>query len=430
MSTTVTAAGGAPSARAARIRRRRFDHTVAALGAVVVIGHGSIHLMGVALFWRLGETAELRFADARPAAGTGWGFVVGAVWLLATALFLVAAVLLLRRSVTWRPVGALAALVSAAVLLPMAAATGAGLGVDAALLGIVLFGFCTARAEKTDPVRVPGEARRVRAAWRTLATRPAPTEVFSAELVAALPEPARRWLTHAIPAGTPLWNSARVTMHGQIKLGSWRRFTAHQVVAPNAGYIWAATAWLAVLPVRGFDRFSSGTGEMRWRLLGLIPVVTAVGADVGRSAAGRLVSEIVLAPTGFRAATWTAGRSADHVVGTWLLDGQEESVELQIGPAGEVRSVLVSRWGNPGGEPFGRYPFGCTMHSEAAFNGVVIPAAVSAGWWWGTDRYAEGEFFRATITEVTVARPLVELVETRRTRFGRLNRKSPRTLSA
>ena len=36
----------------------------------------------------------------------------------------------------------------------------------------------------------------------------------------------------------------------------------------------------------GYDRLSSGTGEMRWRLLRLIPVMTAAGPDTTRSARG------------------------------------------------------------------------------------------------------------------------------------------------
>jgi len=249
---------------------------------------------------------------------------------------------------------------------------------------------------------VPGEARRVRDAWHRLAAGPAPTEVFTLELVAHLPEPARRWLTHAIPVGTPLSGSVQLSMRGEIRLGVWRRFSARQIIAPGLGYIWAATAWVAGLPVRGFDRFSGGSGEMRWRMLGLIPVVTAVGADVARSAAGRLASEIVLAPTGFGTAVWAAGRSADHVIGTWQIDGDEESVELHIGPHGEVQSALLSRWGNPDGEPFGRYPFGCTVHTEQQFAGLTLPATLTAGWWWGTARQSEGEFFRARITEVAL----------------------------
>jgi hypothetical protein len=40
--------------------------------------------------------------------------------------------------------------------------------------------------------------------------------------------------------------------------------------------------------VTGHDRLSSGTGEMRWRLLRLIPGMTAAGPDITRSAYGRL----------------------------------------------------------------------------------------------------------------------------------------------
>jgi hypothetical protein len=262
----------------------------------------------------------------------------------------------------------------------------------------------TRRADsaRTPALRVPAEARRVRAAWLGLANRPQPTEVFTTELVHDLPEAAQRWLIHAIPPGTPLFSAAEVTMRGEIKLGAWRKFTARQIVTPGAGYIWAATAWVAGLPVRGFDRFSSGSGEMRWRMLGLVPVVTVGGADVSRSAAGRLVSEIVIAPTAFRSATWTPGHTKDHVVGSWLIGAEQESVELRIGAGGEVKSALISRWGNPDAQPFGRYPFGCTVHTEQSFVGVKIPATITAGWWWGTNRQAQGEFFRARITAVTL----------------------------
>jgi hypothetical protein len=34
----------------------------------------------------------------------------------------------------------------------------------------------------------------------------------------------------------------------------------------------------------------------------------------------------------------------------------------------------------------------------AAASGLTIPSVLRAGWWWGTDRQSEGEFFRAQIT--------------------------------
>src|SRR3712207_9074453 len=85
-------------------------------------------------------------------------------------------------------------------------------------------------------------------------------------MVAGLPEPARRWLTHALAPGTPLWPSVVLTMRGEIRLGAWRPFTATQVLRPPHGFVWAATARVAGLPVVGYDRYGSGSGEVNWRL--------------------------------------------------------------------------------------------------------------------------------------------------------------------
>jgi hypothetical protein len=253
----------------------------------------------------------------------------------------------------------------------------------------------------TAPTQAPRSARRVGEEWRRLGAATPEPIAFDLAMVAELPEPARRWLSHAISPGTPLWRSVEVSMVGEIRLGKWRPFTATQIVAPPGGYIWAARTRLFGIPVVGYDRMSSGTAEMRWRLLNLIPVMTARGPDTARSAAGRLASEIVLIPTSFREAAWTQGRSPDWAVATWPNGGQAECAELHVGAQGQVLEVLMQRWGNPGGEPFGRYPFGVSVSSERTDAGVTIAADVRAGWWWGTDRQGEGEFFRARITAAT-----------------------------
>ncbi len=245
---------------------------------------------------------------------------------------------------------------------------------------------------------VPRAARRLRRDWELLSGSGQPAEPFDTAMVSGLPTAARRWLVHAIAPGTPLWPSVVLTMQGEIRLGSWRPFTATQVLAPPRGFVWAATARFAGLRVTGFDRYSSGSGQMDWRLGGVVPVMSATGPDVTRSAAGRLAGETALAPTTFRGATWTEGRDADHAVATWRIDGHEERAELSVGPDGRLLGVVMERWGNPGGEPFGRYPFGVDIEAEETFAGVTIGSRLRAGWWWGTDRQAEGEFFRARIT--------------------------------
>lgn len=190
-------------------------------------------------------------------------------------------------------------------------------------------------------------------------------------------------------------------MHGQIRLGAWRSFTATQVLRPPDGYIWAAMARFFGLPVVGYDRLSSGAAEMRWRLLGAVPVMSAGGVDLARSAAGRLAGECVLLPTTFATATWTQSDDADTAVATWSIGDEKDHVEVQVGPDGRLLDVRLQRWGNPDGAAFGRHPFGVCVEDERTFDGITIPATFRAGWWWGTDRQDEGEFFRAEITAAT-----------------------------
>ena len=80
-------------------------------------------------------------------------------------------------------------------------------------------------------------------------------------MIAGEAEPVPRYLTHAIAPGTPLWQSVEVEMVGHIRIGTWRPFTATQVVAPSRGYIWAANARLLGLPVIGYDRPAAGPGR-------------------------------------------------------------------------------------------------------------------------------------------------------------------------
>jgi len=245
---------------------------------------------------------------------------------------------------------------------------------------------------------VPREAAPIRQEWLRLAAPAARAPAFDQAMMASLPEAAQRWLVHAIPARTPLWPAVQLSMHGHIKLGSWRPFTATQILAPPHGYIWAATARLAGLPVSGYDRLSSGTGQMSWRLLHLIPVVSASGPDVTRSACGRLAGEIALLPTAFRGAAWAAGADADTVTATWRFGHGTETARLRVDAEGRLTAVVVDRWGNPGGGPFGRCPFGVSVAAESDFGGITIPSQFRAGWWWGTPRQRDGEFFRAEIT--------------------------------
>jgi hypothetical protein len=75
------------------------------------------------------------------------------------------------------------------------------------------------------------------------------------------------------------------------------------------------------------------------------------------------------------------------------------STDIHLDPAGAPRSVNTVRWGNPLGEPFGGYGFGADLDDEATVDGITIRRASASGYFHGTQRWSEGEFFRAQITE-------------------------------
>lgn len=238
------------------------------------------------------------------------------------------------------------------------------------------------------------------AEWEKL--RGAARERFDPGDLAGLPDVAQRYLRHALTPGVPLSPCVELVMHGQIRLGGWRSFVARQVISPGRGYVWAATVRGTGMRVSGFDRYGDGQGQMRWKLLGAVPIVHDDGPDVTRSAAGRLAAEAVLCPTALVDRRWEA-LGADRVRVIQEVDGQQLDVTLHVDAAGSLRSVSMLRWGSPTRGPYELYPFGAEVQEEADFDGVRIPTRFRAAWWFGTERQEEGEFFRAEITQARFA---------------------------
>jgi hypothetical protein len=223
---------------------------------------------------------------------------------------------------------------------------------------------------------------------------------FSAGEVADLPAAARRYLEHAVAPGTRLASAVRLWMHGEIKLRGWLPFTAEQVIRRDRGMIWQAAVRMRGLPVRGSDRLLDGEGAMRWNLLGMIPVMTASGPDVTRSAAGRLAAESIWLPSVLlEDVSWTTSDSS-HAQAGFAVQGHPVGLALAVGDGGRLESLTMQRWGDPGGAGFHLAAFGGVMEDEATFEGYTIPTRLRIGWYFGTERFEpEGEFFRVTVDE-------------------------------
>jgi len=218
-----------------------------------------------------------------------------------------------------------------------------------------------------------------------------------------LPGAARRYLEHAIASGTQLARAVRLRMHGEIKLQRWLPFTAEQVIVWERGFIWSATVRMFGMPIRGSDRLVDGEGAMRWRLLGIIPVMTAAGPDITRSAAGRVAAEAVWLPSVLCSddVSWTVPDSS-HLRARFEAHGEMVELGLFFDQKGRLETIKLPRWGNPEGAEFHYADFGAMAEEEHTFDGYTIPTRLRVGWHLGSDRFeSEGEFFRATIDDAT-----------------------------
>lgn len=237
-------------------------------------------------------------------------------------------------------------------------------------------------------------ARRLKA---RLAVPPAPG-AFSDRELEGLPDPARRYLQASIAPGSPLAQSARFRMRGSIKVGGrWLRFTAKQMEAPLHGFLWAARAGGVIV---GSDRYADGRGGMDWRILGLFRVAHAQGPEVSRSAAGRAAAEGIWVPTALLPRFGVSWSAADphQVTASYRLDDTDIDLQMTVGEDGRLRAVAFDRWGDPDGTgTWGYHPFGFEVTDYATFGGVSIPSRGHAGWFYGTERWTDGEFFRCEI---------------------------------
>jgi hypothetical protein len=121
--------------------------------AVVIAAHGLIHLMGVALLWKLGQPGQLRYANAVPEPGSVAAYAVGSLWLVAAVLFVIAAVLLAAGRAMWRVTALAGVLVSAPVIGLSPGQAVAGLVVDGLVLALVTASWLRTR---TMPLRGQG----------------------------------------------------------------------------------------------------------------------------------------------------------------------------------------------------------------------------------------------------------------------------------
>lgn len=232
---------------------------------------------------------------------------------------------------------------------------------------------------------------------------------FSAEMVAGLPEPARRFFTFAIAEGTPLYTVARLEMTGLFGMGNkaaprYMPMRATQVLAAPHGFVWAMSAAEGAMRVAGSDSDS----WTRFWLFGVAPVARFGGTpDHRRASFGRYVAEAVFwTPAAVLPGPHVTWEPVSENVARMTMRhaGLEQAVEITVRETGALDHVAFMRWSDANPEKVHRLqPFGGYLSEFRCFGGFRLPTHVEAGNQFGTEAYFP--FFVADVSEIAFPRP-------------------------
>lgn len=249
-------------------------------------------------------------------------------------------------------------------------------------------------------IRVKNE-QEVNRIWRSLESSPAEHR-FTKDMVAELPAPVQRYFLHSIAPGTPLASSISLEMSGSFRMAQdkpWIPMQATEILSTK-GFVWKARIGSGLFQMIGSDRYSNKSGQMRFSLWGLVPLVNAHSPDITRSSIGRFAGEFFWLPSALlpqRGVTWKA-IDEKTIQASLKVDGEPVTLTLFIDANGKLLKLSLPRWGDQTEDGSYTYiPFGGEYQEEKTFAGFTIPSQMSAGWWLGTDRYSE--FFSATIEQ-------------------------------
>lgn len=261
-------------------------------------------------------------------------------------------------------------------------------------IGKTAFGLSAAAFGVLAGVKMRDD-RRVDEIWRTLEEAGKPGEPFDEEMVAGLPDPARRYFLHAIKPGTPLASTLHWRYSAFMKPGKgmpWMALTADQIIVKERGFVWKARAWKGPLVLTVSDRYLDGAGRMRISLFGLVPIINATGPDLSKSAMGRLLVESVEIPSSLLPGRNVSIEAVDDSRFTAVasLHGEKTPITVTVDQDGRVKEMVMPRWGDLTDDGSFRYiPYGVTAEEERTFGGYTIASKIRVGWWFGTDRYED-----------------------------------------
>lgn len=226
-------------------------------------------------------------------------------------------------------------------------------------------------------------------------------EKFIVDSLDPLPTPAQAYLRHALGDGAALARTVDLRISGELRVTDedWVPFEARQRVCAERGYIWhARIAAMKGLWLRGADWMLGEQAGLEYALADWWPVLDRRTPGVARSAAGRLMLELLWLPAALtpqRGARWSRG-DGDRAVVTPA--GGVTPMTVVVAQDGRLLEASIVRHRVSANGESSLLAFGVSVEAEAHFGELCVPSRLVAAWGIGTDD--RRDFMRLSVDDI------------------------------
>jgi hypothetical protein len=247
--------------------------------AILVLLHGLIHLMGFTKAFGFAQITAISSRISKP---------MGMVWLLATLLFTVSAILLFANKPEWWMIAVPAALLSQAAITKSWHDAKFGTIVNFIIMVAVVLSWSNWQFEHRFRSDVRHQLERQGIIQPGLVTE--------ADL-STLPPSIQRYLRACGVVGKPRVLNMRLEFEGEMREKGKDFFPFHSVqynFFDDYSRLFFMTAWMKGMQVPGYHRYAGQHASMDIRLFGLFPVVRQSGPVMDKTETVTLFNDICL----------------------------------------------------------------------------------------------------------------------------------------
>lgn len=214
------------------------------------------------------------------------------------------------------------------------------------------------------------------------------------EKIASLPEPVRRYLRYAMPAGGEPVRFVRMKETGEFRTdsaGEWMPLVAEQYFSTGfPGFIWHATIrYKSLFWIDVRDTYDGKKGNMLVKLLSTIPIANASGPEIDVSSLHRYVGEMPWFPPAFLNEEYISWEPVDSArARAVIIDGKyAATVEFSFDEVGRITKVTTDERYRTVGDQFIRDTWTGYYGDYQEVGGFRVPMEIAGEW-----NLPEGDF--------------------------------------